>query len=114
MSVGGSLAAAPTTENYTGAMLPLAPTSNASALASNALALGVRSINDGNEAVKDFYRLNLLAMGGPAAQNFQALAGGQELPKLPAHHPVYREKFRNYGKVTMSLNKPTLSTCIYK
>lgn len=50
-------------------------------------------LNDGNDAVRDFYRLNLLASGGSGAQNFQALAGGQELPKLPAHHPVYREKF---------------------
>ena len=51
------------------------------------------AVNDGTDAVRDFYRLNLLTAGGQGAQNYQALAGGQDLPKLPAHHPVYREKF---------------------
>ena len=54
---------------------------------------GGAAINDGTDAVRDFYRLNLLAVGGQGAQNYQALAAGQDVPKLPAHHNVYREKF---------------------
>ena len=54
---------------------------------------GGGAINDGTDAVRDFYRLNLLAVGGQGAQNYQALAAGQDVPKLPAHHNVYREKF---------------------
>ena len=68
-------------------VLPLPNPSSPLALA------GVNSVNDGNDAVRDFYRLNLLAVGGQGGQNLQGFAGGQELPKLPAHHPVYREKF---------------------
>ena len=71
--------------NVPSGMLPLPNPSSPLALAA------AGSANEPNDAVRDFYRLNLLAVG-QGAQNFQAFPG-QELPKLPAHHPVYREKF---------------------
>merc|ERR1712110_425088 len=66
--------------NPANAMLPLPNPANPLSLA------GSGSVNDGSDAVRDFYRLNLLAVGGQGAQNYQGFPGGQELPKLPAHH----------------------------
>merc|ERR1712223_804466 len=73
--------------NASNEILPLPNPASPLALSGGAAA------NDGTDAVRDFYRLNLLAVSGQGAQNYQGLAGGQDLPKLPAHHPVYREKF---------------------
>ena len=84
-----SAAAATAENNPASGVLPL-PAS--SALGPAALA-GTGPGNEANDAVRDFYRLNLLATGGSGAQNIQGFAGGQDLPKFPAHHPVYREKF---------------------